>query len=112
MIGSYRDRVRLLARTLAAPNGQGERIESWPDPGVGVSEYWCRLESPNGGEEPAPLRQSTADCLCRFRNEVSIEAVDRVAVLPGGAVYAVVGVWTERAEHGGRQTVIALSGTY
>lgn len=112
MVGSYRDRVRLLVRTLAAPNSHGERVEGWPDPGSGNSEYWCRLESPAGSEDPQTIRQSTADYIVKFRNEVAIEAVDRVKVLPAGDVYAVVGVWSERAEHGGRQTVVALSGKY
>jgi hypothetical protein len=47
----------------------------------------------------------------RFRAVVSLAAVDRVR-LDTGDVYAVVGVWRERAEHGGWQTVCSLSGVY
>jgi head-tail adaptor len=111
-IGSYRDRVRILTRSLAAADGMGEEVESWPDPGAGNNEHWCRREQPAGGEAPQVPRQLTANLTIRFRKVVTIAAVDRVIVLPEGDVYAVVGTWRERAEDGGWQTLAALSGTY
>jgi hypothetical protein len=111
---TYPDRVVILTRALAAAStgSLGERVESWPDPAAGTGEHWCRIESPGGGEQPTAVRQSTAALRLRFRHVVALAAVDRVRVKETEDVYAVVGVWRERAEHGGWVTVCDLSGTY
>lgn len=111
-VGEYRDRVTVLTRSLAAADSFGEQAESWPDPAAGTGKYWCRFEAPAGGEDPNVPRQSTNAGILRFRGVATIEAVDRVRIEATGEVYAVSGVWTERAEHGGRQTVCSLTGLY
>lgn len=111
-LGEYRDRVRILTRSLAAADGFGERVESWPEVTDGTADRWAIIEAPTGGEAPATPRQGTADMQVRFRAVAAIEAVDRLKILATGDVYAVVGVWRERAEDGGWQTVVSLSGTY
>ena len=108
-IGTYRDRVTVLYRYLDLADSFGERAESWPDPG---ETFWARIEGTAGGEDPQTIRAGTAAARVRFRNVVPVAAADRVRLEAEGEVYAVAGVWRERAEHGGWQTVVSLSGPY
>lgn len=109
-VGEYRDRVTVLTRSLAPADSFGQEVESWPVPTGGAGRYWAKIEAPAGGEDPNTPRRATAAATLRFRGAAVIEAVDRVRIEATGEVYAVAGVWHERAEHGGRQTVCSLTG--
>ncbi|AMV23420.1 Phage head-tail joining protein [Gemmata sp. SH-PL17] len=107
-IGEYRDKIAILSRVLAAPDEDGEPVESWPDPRP-AQEHWARIEAPSGDESNQTPRGSDNSAVLRFRHLVKLAAVDRVRIKETGDVYAVVGIWRERAESGGWQTVCALA---
>lgn len=108
-IGEYRTFVSRYPRTLAPADGPGEEVESWA-PAVPAEGHWARVEAPGGGESADAPRASGEVMRLRFRHEVALEAVDHVFVEEFGAEYAVTGVWLERSECGGWQTVCAIAG--
>lgn len=108
-IGEYRDLVSRYPRTLAAPDATGEEPESWA-PASPAEQHWARIESPTGDESSEPPRQAWRGMRLRFRHAVALEATDHVYLEEIGEEYAVKGVWRERAESGGWQTVCAIGG--
>jgi hypothetical protein len=109
-LATYRDRVRVFARTLAAAGASGEQVESWPDPGNGVSEYWGRVERPDGSEQLEPPSQSWVVQQFRFRGRATVASTDRLYLKATGLTYSIIGVWEDRAENGQWQTVCHLIG--
>lgn len=110
-IGAYRDWAVILPRVLAAADGTGEEVESWPDPPADPTSHAAQIEGPGGGEQVGPPRQSFDGLRLRFRCVVDLAAVDRVKLQETDDVYAVVGVWRDRAKEGrGWQTVADLAG--
>ncbi len=107
-LGDYRDMIQVFPRVLAAADAAGEEVESWPTPNP-VQEHWAKIEGPAGSEASDTPKQSNLFATIRFRHLVTIAPVDRVATKDTGDVYAVVGVWRERSECGGWQTVCSLA---
>lgn len=107
-LGDYRDMIQVFPRVLAAADAAGEEVESWPTPAP-VQEHWAQIESPSGAEESDTPKQSKLFATIRFRHLVTVAAVDRLATKETGSVYAIVGVWRERSECGGWQTVCAVA---
>lgn len=107
-LGEYRDMVAILPRVLAAVDATGEEVESWPTPSP-VQENWARIESPGGTEASDTPKQSNSAMRLRFRHLVTLAAVDRVTLKETADTWAVVGVWRERSECGGWQTVCSLA---
>jgi hypothetical protein len=107
-IGEYRDRIAILPRVLAGADAPGEEVDSWPDPRP-AREHWARIEAPGGDESNENPRGSGNSATLRFRTLVVLAAVDRVRIKETGDVYSVTGVWRERAENNGWQTVCSLS---
>jgi head-tail adaptor len=108
-IGEYKERVVILTRSLATIDSQGEEVESWPDPSAGTGEHWARWESPTGFETVDETRRSEVTANLRFRNKVTLAAVDHVRLKETSQEYAVVGVWLERGESGQWQTVCSVA---
>lgn len=108
LIGEYKDHVERYVRTLAAADAQGEEVESWAAAGT-PEKHWAKIETPSGGEGGVPVA-SFDGLRVRFRTLVTLLATDHVYVTESGDEYAVAGVWKERAEGGGWQTVANLSG--
>lgn len=108
-VGEYRDWVSIYPRTLADADATGEEVETWleADP---PSQHWARIEAASGSEATAAPRQSGQGMQVRFRHEVELTAVDHVYLEEAGDEYAVTGVWRERSECGGFQTVCSISG--
>lgn len=108
-IGEYKDRAEIYPRTLAAADAHGQEVESWAaaDP---AQKHWARIEAPAGSESAAAPVASGDGLTLRFRTLVTLAAVDHVYIAEAEAEYAVTGVWKERAECGGWQTVCSLSG--
>lgn len=104
----YPDRIEILPRVLAAADATGEEVESWPDPNP-VQGHWARIESASGSDGADAPRGSGAGLQLRFRHTVTIAAVDRLRVKDSQEEYGVTGVWRERAEDGGWQTVVSLA---
>jgi hypothetical protein len=107
-IGEYKDHVERYVRTLAAADAQGEEVESWAAASP-VEKHWARIESTSGGEGGKPVA-SFDGLRLRFRTLVTLLPIDHVYLTELAAEYAVAGVWKERAECGGWQTVCNLSG--
>lgn len=104
----YRDLIEVLPRTLAAADAGGEEVASWPDP-TPAQRHWARIESAGGSDSAAAPAGSGAGLQIRFRHLVTVAAVDRVRVRETGDVYGVTGVWRERDESGGWQTLCTLA---
>lgn len=104
----YRDRVAILPRVLASADATGEQVESWPDPNP-AQEHWAEIETPNGSEASDTPKQSNNALRLRFRHLVTLAAVDRVRLKESDDVWCVVGLWRERSECGGWQTVALLA---
>ncbi len=109
LIGDYRDHVERYQRALASADAQGEEVESWAVM-VPAEKHWAMIEGTSGGETTGATRSSFDGLRLRFRTLVSLEAIDHIYLTESGKEYAVVGVWSERAENGGMQTVCNLSG--
>lgn len=110
-VGEYRDWVTVLPRSLAAVDGLGEEVESWPDPPAAGNTHAAKLEAPGGSEAvAAPDRQSAVALRVRFRHQVTLAAVDHVKLVETGEEFAVAGVWRERAGATGWQTVCNIVG--
>lgn len=108
-VGSYREWVTILPRTLANPDATGEEVESWPDPPADTTQHAARFDANSGGETTTTQRQTYRTLTLRFRHEVELTAVDKVRI--DGTTYGVTGVWRERAaEHRGFQTLATLIG--
>lgn len=109
--GDYRTRVVILTRTLATSDETGEEVESWPDPAAGAGEAWAKIEATAGGETATDPRYSYRTLTLRFREAVTLAAVDKVRLKDTGDEYIVTGVWTERKAAGnGTQTVCSITG--
>ena len=104
--GGYAELVLVLTRTLAAADGTGEEVESWPDPPSRTGRHWAKIEGPSGAETADATRASYDTLTVRFRHAVTIEAVDHFRLTENSAEYAVTGVSRERAPWGGWQTVV------
>lgn len=108
-IGEYRNKVAILPRVLTPdPSGNGEQLESWPDP-TPAQEYWAVIETPSGDEDTEPPRRSHQSFRLRFRTLAAVAPIDRVRLKEFNEVYSVLGVWRERSEQGGWQTVCDVS---
>lgn len=109
--GDYRTRVVILARALATADTTGEEVESWPDPDPGTGEAWAKIDATAGAETTDQPRYAYRTLTLRFREVVTLAAIDKVRFKDTGDEYTVTGVWTERrAEGNGSQTVCTLSG--
>jgi head-tail adaptor len=109
--GEYRERVVILTRETASADATGEEVESWPTPQpLGTDEHWARFEGVGGGETTDAPRQSYGTLTLRFRNAVTVTAVDRIRSKEDGRVFAIGSVHRERAPWGGWQTVCVLAG--
>jgi hypothetical protein len=104
----YPDLIEILPRALAAAALDGEEVASWPDP-TPPQRHWARIESASGSNGGAAPASSGGGLALRFRHRVTVAAFDRVRVKETGDVYGVTGLWTERAEDGGWQTVCTLA---
>lgn len=109
--GLYVERVIILTRSLAAADGVGEEVESWPDPTAGTNEHWAAIDGITGSESVDTLRQSARTITLRFRTEVTLEAVDMIRMKATEEDFTVTGVWRERRKDGpGFQTVCTMVG--
>lgn len=107
----YTERIVVLARTLAAADGVGEEVESWPDPDAGTNEHWAAIEASGGGESTDAPRQSYRTRTLRFRHEITLAAVDKVRFKATDEDWIVTGVWSEPKVDGwGFQTVCTVVG--
>lgn len=108
-VGDYRTFVSRYPRTLAAADATGEEVESWAAANP-VEQHWAMIEAPAAGETANAPRASFQTMRLRFRHEITLEAVDHVKIEDTSDEFAVTGVWRERSECGGWQTVCSLAG--
>lgn len=108
-IGEYSASVSRLPRTLAGADATGEEVESWTAASP-AQTHWAKIEGPNGSESTGAPRGSGDGMRLRFRHLITLNAVDHVHLNDIGAEYAVTGVWSERSECGGFQTVCSIAG--
>jgi head-tail adaptor len=91
-IGEYRWGVLLLKRQLAAPDGFGEPVESWPEDGA--VRYPAKLEELNATEQLAgAVRQSNETVRVTIRKPCPVAAVDRLKREDTGEVYRIGGLF-------------------
>lgn len=106
-IGRHIQRITVLSRTLAAADGFGEEVESWPDPPAGTGRYWAAFApavSPDSRDNG--LRQSGGAATARVQGLAVVTSADRVRDEGSGTVYAIDSVYFDRAAW---ETVLTLS---
>lgn len=100
------ERIQVLPRVLVTADATGEEVETWPDPDP-PQEHWARMDTVSGAAGDGELPRGGKDTLrLKFRHEIPLTPADRVRFKDRGTVYAIVGVWKERAPNGrGLRTV-------
>ncbi len=108
-IGEYTASVSRYPRALAAADATGEEVETWAAASP-VQKHWAMIEAAGGSESTAVPRASGDAMRLRFRHLITLAAIDHVVIEETGDEYAVTGIWRERSECGGWQTVCSISG--